>query len=80
LCSESLKNFNPMVRVSVEKGDLSSFSVDFFEKFDVVVVCCCSLVTKKLVNEKCRKLSKHVAFYSVDCRDSCGEIFVDLQN
>ncbi|PWA55740.1 hypothetical protein CTI12_AA424740 [Artemisia annua] len=34
---------------------------------------------KKSVNEKCRKLSKRVAFYAVDCRDSCGEIFVDLQ-
>ena len=34
---------------------------------------------QKSVNEKCRKLSKRVAFYSVDCRDSCGEIFVDLQ-
>ncbi|PWA37238.1 Aromatic-L-amino-acid decarboxylase [Artemisia annua] len=34
---------------------------------------------KKSVNEKCRKLSKRVAFYTVDCRDSCGEIFVDLQ-
>ncbi|KAJ0544303.1 putative THIF-type NAD/FAD binding, ubiquitin-activating enzyme [Helianthus annuus] len=62
-----------------EKGDLSSFDVDFFEKFDVVVISCCSLAAKKSVNEKCRKLSKRVAFYTVDCRDSCGEIFVDLQ-
>ncbi|TXG62760.1 hypothetical protein EZV62_009754 [Acer yangbiense] len=80
VCCDSLKEFNPMVRVSVEKGDLSSFGLEFFEKFDVVVVSCCSFTTKKLVNEKCRKLSKHVAFYTVDCRDSCGEIFVDLQN
>lgn len=79
LCCDSLKDFNPMVRVSVEKGDLSSFDVEFFSKFDVVVVCCCSLTTKKLINEKCRKLSKHLAFYTVDCKDSCGEIFVDLQ-
>ncbi|XP_070680131.1 SUMO-activating enzyme subunit 1A isoform X2 [Malus domestica] len=34
----------------------------------------------KLINEKCRKSSKRVAFYTVDCRDSCGEIFVDLQH
>ncbi|KAK1560049.1 hypothetical protein Q3G72_021520 [Acer saccharum] len=80
VCCDSLKEFNPMVRVSVEKGDLSSFGLEFFEKFDVVVVSCCSFTTKKLVNEKCRKLSKHVAFYTVECRDSCGEIFVDLQN
>ncbi|XP_058226418.1 SUMO-activating enzyme subunit 1B-1-like [Rhododendron vialii] len=80
LCCDSLKDFNPMVRVSVEKGDLSSFGGDFYNKFDVVVVSCCSLTAKKLINEKCRKLSKRVAFYTVDCRDSCGEIFVDLQN
>ncbi|KAF3436916.1 hypothetical protein FNV43_RR19669 [Rhamnella rubrinervis] len=79
LCCDSLKDFNPMVRVSVEKGDLSSFGGEFYSKFDVVVVCCCSLTTKKVINEKCRKLSKRIAFYSVDCRDSCGEIFVDLQ-
>lgn len=35
---------------------------------------------KKLINEKCRKVSKRIAFYTVDCRDSCGEIYVDLQN
>lgn len=79
LCCDSLKDFNPMVHVSVAKGDLSSFGVDFFEKFDVVVINCCLLAAKKSVNEKCRKSSKRVAFYSVDCRDSCGEIFVDLQ-
>ncbi|VVA21711.1 PREDICTED: SUMO-activating enzyme [Prunus dulcis] len=80
LCRDSLKDFNPMVRVSVEKGDLSSFGAEFYSKFDVVVVSCCSFTTKKLINEKCRKLSKRVAFYTVDCRDSCGEIFVDLQH
>ncbi|CAI9106768.1 OLC1v1005987C1 [Oldenlandia corymbosa var. corymbosa] len=80
LCCDSLKDFNPMVRVLVQKGDLSSFGVDFFEKFDAVVVSCCSLKAKKLINEKCRKSSKRVAFYAVDCRDSCGEIFVDLQD
>lgn len=80
LCCDSLKEFNPMVHVSVEKGDLSSFDAEFFDKFDAVVVACCSLATKKLINGKCRKRSKRIAFYSVDCRDSCGEIFVDLQN
>ncbi|KAK0590151.1 hypothetical protein LWI29_023274 [Acer saccharum] len=80
VCCDSLKEFNPMVRVSVEKGDLSSFGGEFYDKFNVVVASCCSFTTKKLINEKCRKLSKRVAFYTVDCRDSCGEIFVDLQN
>ncbi|XAR50349.1 hypothetical protein NMG60_11004644 [Bertholletia excelsa] len=80
ICCDSLKEFNPMVRVSVEKGDFSNFDGDFFEKFDVVVVSCCSLTAKKTINEKCRKLSKRVAFYTVDCRDSCGELFVDLKN
>ncbi|XP_057516517.1 SUMO-activating enzyme subunit 1B-1-like isoform X2 [Amaranthus tricolor] len=79
VCCDSLKDFNPMVHVSVEKGDLSSFNADFFEKFDVVVISCCSLSTKSAINEICRKSSKRIAFYSVDCRGSCGEIFVDLQ-
>ncbi|MFS8011689.1 putative ubiquitin-activating enzyme [Helianthus anomalus] len=35
LCCDSLKDFNPTVHFSVEKGDLSSFDVDFFEKLDV---------------------------------------------
>ncbi|KAL5792521.1 hypothetical protein ACOSP7_001115 [Xanthoceras sorbifolium] len=80
VCCDSLKEFNPMVRVSVEKGDLSSFGLEFYDKFDAVVISCCSFTMKKLINEKCRKSSKRVAFYNVDCRGSCGEIFVDLQN
>ncbi|KAJ7957224.1 SUMO-activating enzyme subunit 1B [Quillaja saponaria] len=48
LCCDSLKDFNPMVHVSVEKGDLSSFDVGFFDKFDVIVVSCCSLAALKL--------------------------------
>lgn len=38
------------------------------------------LPMQKSVNAKCRKLPRRVAFYSVECRDSCGEIFVDLQS
>ncbi|CAI9773828.1 unnamed protein product [Fraxinus pennsylvanica] len=60
LCCDSLKDFNPMVRVSVQKGDLLNFDVDFFDRFDVVVVSSCSLSTKISVNEKCRRLSKQV--------------------
>ncbi|KAJ8772301.1 hypothetical protein K2173_027478 [Erythroxylum novogranatense] len=82
LCCDSLKELNPMVRVSVEKGLAANccFGGEFFDKFDVVVVAGCPLPTKKLINEKCRQLSKRVAFYAVECRDLCGEIFVDLQN
>ncbi|CAI0446493.1 unnamed protein product, partial [Linum tenue] len=80
LCCDSLKEFNPMVHVSVEKAELVTLGQQFFEKFDVVVISSCPPATKILINEKCRKLSKRVAFYTVECRDSCGEIFVDLQN
>ncbi|PIA51060.1 hypothetical protein AQUCO_01100111v1 [Aquilegia coerulea] len=80
VCCDALRDFNPMVQVSVQKGDLSSFDGDFYDKFSAVVVSCCSLATKRLINEKCRKRQKRIAFYTVDCRDSCGEIFVDLQN
>ncbi|KAJ4974645.1 hypothetical protein NE237_007819 [Protea cynaroides] len=79
LCCDSLKNFNPMVHVSVEKGDLLSFDEDFYDKFDAVVVSCCSFTAKRTINEKCRRRPKRIAFYTVDCRDACGEIFVDLQ-
>ncbi|GAB2221369.1 hypothetical protein Droror1_Dr00012544 [Drosera rotundifolia] len=80
VCCDSLKDFNPMVRVSVAKGEVSSFDENFYAKFDVIVVTGLSLKEKRLINEKCRKLSKRVAFYSVECGDSCGEIFTDLQN
>ncbi|KAH1115037.1 hypothetical protein J1N35_008415 [Gossypium stocksii] len=80
VCCDSLKEFNPMVHVAVETGDISTFGVEFFEKFDAVIISCCSLGKKKLINQKCRKLSKHVAFYTVECRGSCGEMFVDLQD
>ncbi|XP_038893688.1 SUMO-activating enzyme subunit 1B-1-like isoform X2 [Benincasa hispida] len=80
LCCDSLKDFNPMVRVSVVKGEPSSFDEEFLKTFDVIVVSCCSLAEKKSVNEKCRKLPKRISFYTVDCRDSYGEIFVDLQD
>lgn len=80
LCRDSLKEFNPMVQVSVEKGDLTQFDGEFFDKFDVIVVSCCSFHNKKAINEKCRNRQKRVAFYSVDCRGPRGEIFVDLQD
>ncbi|XP_020572032.1 SUMO-activating enzyme subunit 1B-1-like isoform X2 [Phalaenopsis equestris] len=76
----SLREFNPMVHVSVEKGDLHHFDGAFFDKFDVLVISCCSLKDKKVINNKCRQRKKRIAFYTVECRDSCGEIFIDLQS
>ncbi|KAJ4869562.1 SUMO-activating enzyme subunit 1A [Raphanus sativus] len=73
ICCDSLRDFNPMVICQ-------HLTLDFFEKFDVIVIGYGSHATKMSVNEQCRKLSKRVAFYTVDCRDSCGEIFVDLQD
>ncbi|KAJ6853133.1 SUMO-activating enzyme subunit 1B-1-like [Iris pallida] len=80
LCCDSLTEFNPMVHVSVEKGDLAQCNEEFFDKFDAVVVSSCSLENKKAIDEKCRRRPKRIAFYSIGCRDSCGEIFVDLQD
>lgn len=80
ICCDSLKEFNPMVHVSIEtgfspflyvslisenkvetndcdnvesmssiSGDLSTFGVDFFEKFDVVVIGYSSRAIKVLI-------------------------------
>ncbi|CAA7404688.1 unnamed protein product [Spirodela intermedia] len=80
LCCDSLKEFNPMVNVSVEKGDLADFEEEFFDKFDVIVVSSCSLANKKKINNRCRRRPKRIAFYTIDCRGLCGEIFTDLQD
>ncbi|KAA3456821.1 SUMO-activating enzyme subunit 1B-1-like isoform X2 [Gossypium australe] len=48
VCCDSLKEFNPMVHVAVETGDISTFGVEFFEKFDAVIISCCSLGKKVL--------------------------------
>ncbi|KAL6654964.1 hypothetical protein ACP70R_008429 [Stipagrostis hirtigluma subsp. patula] len=61
------------------EGDPSLIDGEFLDKFDIVVVSRASLKTKLFINENCRKRSKHIAFYAIDCKDSCGEIFVDLQ-
>ncbi|KAF3497212.1 hypothetical protein F2Q69_00060269, partial [Brassica cretica] len=66
--------------VVIRSGTLTLWSLSLLRKFDVVVIGYGSRATKMSVNEQCRKLSKRVAFYTVDCRDSCGEIFVDLQD
>lgn len=80
VCRESLRDFNPMVHVSVEKGSVKDLSANFLDNFDAVVLGRASVIVKKQVNEMCRKRPQRIAFYSVDCRGSCGEIFVDLQN
>uniref|UniRef100_A0A0D6R3D0 Ubiquitin-like 1-activating enzyme E1A n=1 Tax=Araucaria cunninghamii TaxID=56994 RepID=A0A0D6R3D0_ARACU len=80
VCQDSLRDFNPMVHVSTEKGSLAEMAADFLDNFDAVVLGRASISTKKQVNEMCRNRPQRVAFYSVDCRGSSGEIFVDLQN
>lgn len=80
VCRESLRDFNPMVHVSVEKGSVKDLSANFLDNFDAVVLGRASVIVKKQVNEMCRKRPQIIAFYSVDCRGSCGEIFVDLQS
>ncbi|GFZ03907.1 SUMO-activating enzyme 1A [Actinidia rufa] len=61
LCCDSLKDFNPMVRVSVEKGDLSSFGGDFYDKFDVVVVSCCSQTAKEAIAVPWKSLPRRMS-------------------
>ncbi|KAM0861767.1 hypothetical protein ACQ4PT_045690 [Festuca glaucescens] len=46
VCCQSLKDFNPMVRVDVAKGDPSLIDGEFIDKFDIIVVSCASLKTK----------------------------------
>jgi hypothetical protein len=52
-------------------------SVTLYRKF--VMLVSVFFLFQLLINENCRKRSKHIAFYTIDCKDSCGEIFVDLQ-
>ncbi|KAI5055103.1 hypothetical protein GOP47_0030248 [Adiantum capillus-veneris] len=78
-CVKSLKDFNPMVHVALEKGDLMEKSNNFLDNFDVVVVGRSLLNYRIIVNGLCRKRSQKIAFFSVDCRGPLGEIFVDLQ-
>eukprot|EP00250_Pteridium_aquilinum_P005709 c15763_g1_i1 orf=88-1104(+) len=78
-CVESLKDFNPMVHVTVEEGSLEKKSGDFLDKFDIVVVGRSLLKYRMFVNSLCRKRPHRVAFFAVDCRGPLGEIFVDLQ-
>eukprot|EP00249_Psilotum_nudum_P002167 c15063_g1_i1 orf=39-1022(+) len=79
LWMESLKDFNPMVHVAVEEGNLVDRPEDFFDNFDAVVVGRSSLGLRKQINAICRKRPHRIAFYTVDCRGTVGEIFVDLQ-
>ncbi|KFK29027.1 hypothetical protein AALP_AA7G079100 [Arabis alpina] len=49
VCRDSLKEFNPMVLVSVEKGDLSTLGTEFLERFDAVVIGYGSRATKEAI-------------------------------
>ncbi|CAA6667871.1 unnamed protein product [Spirodela intermedia] len=74
-----LRNSAVIQRVQ-PNGDLADFEEEFFDKFDVIVVSSCSLANKKKINNRCRRRPKRTAFYTIDCRGSCGEIFTDLQD
>ncbi|CAM6020761.1 unnamed protein product [Sphagnum balticum] len=79
VCASSLRDFNPMVQVSVEEGGISSKPDEFYDRFDAVIMGRSSITLRTQVNEACRKRPHRVAFYSVDCRGTCGSLFVDLQ-
>lgn len=74
------------LRLSCHQGIDKIFSIapNPFHAFGCSIHFCITLPLSFLlqmsVNEQCRKLSKRVAFYTIDCRDSCGEIFFDLQD
>lgn len=53
----------------LSSGDLSSFEVEFFSKFDVVVVSCCSRSAKVLLKLLYRSIYLfcfHVLYYFMD--------------
>ncbi|KAL5225193.1 hypothetical protein ABZP36_011832, partial [Zizania latifolia] len=52
--------------------DPSLIDGEFVDKFDIIVLSSTPMKTKKS--------SKHIAFYDMECKVSCSEIFVDLQN
>ncbi|CAM6045265.1 unnamed protein product [Sphagnum compactum] len=79
VCASSLRDFNPMVQVSVEEGGISSKPDEFYDRFDAVIMGRSSITLRTQVNEACRKRPHRIAFYSVDCRGTCGSLFVDLQ-
>ncbi|KAJ7530843.1 hypothetical protein O6H91_14G021500 [Diphasiastrum complanatum] len=79
ICAEALRDFNPMVHVFVEEGNVIEKPGSFFDDYDAVIVGRSSLGLRKHVNLMCRNRSRRVAFYTVDCRGSSGAVFVDLQ-
>ncbi|CAM6095287.1 unnamed protein product [Calypogeia fissa] len=79
VCATSLREYNPMVNVGIQKGNILDRPEEFFDNFDAVILDKASLSVKKHVNAVCRSRPQKVAFYAVDCRYSCGSLFVDLQ-
>ncbi|KAM3246742.1 SUMO-activating enzyme subunit 1B-1-like [Capsicum annuum] len=61
-------------------GDILNLSAADFEKFDTVIISCCSEIKRRKVNSRCRQLTDPIAFHSVQCRGSLAEIFVDLKS
>ncbi|KAM3247713.1 hypothetical protein P3L10_009480 [Capsicum annuum] len=80
VCSKSLSKFNSKASIHVLQGDILNLSAADFEKFDTVIISCCSKIKRREVNSRCRQLTDPIAFYSVQCRGSLAEIFVDLKS
>jgi ubiquitin-like 1-activating enzyme E1 A len=79
VCAASLREYNPMVNVGIQKGNIVDKPEAFFDNFDAVILDRASISVKKHVNAVCRSRPQKVAFYAVDCRYSCGSFFVDLE-
>jgi len=77
-CAASLRDYNPMVRVSAEPGRIYDKPEEFFKDFDAVILGRSSISLRRHVNEVCRKQPHRIAFYAVDCRGTMGSLFVDL--
>jgi ubiquitin-like 1-activating enzyme E1 A len=79
-CAASLRDYNPMVQVKAEAGSIQNKPDTFFGNFDAIILGRSSISLRKHVNELCRKQGHRIGFYSVDCRGTCGSLFVDLKS
>ncbi|GAQ84097.1 SMT3/SUMO-activating complex, AOS1/RAD31 component [Klebsormidium nitens] len=78
-CAAALQDFNPMVAVRSEEGNIVDKAPDFYDFFSVVLLGRAPLDLQKKINGICRSRGHKVAFFSADVRGGIGQIFVDLQ-
>ncbi|KAL2643001.1 hypothetical protein R1flu_010588 [Riccia fluitans] len=79
VCADAVGDYNPMVRVQVQQGNILEKPIEFLDDYDVVILGRSSLSLRKKVNALCRSRPQRVAFYAVDVRSSCGNLFIDFQ-